>query len=212
MSTLAINSETLINIADAIRAKTGKSESITPIDMPKEIGNLAIGSASEIADTIINKSITQFTSSALTKIGTYAFCDCNKLTSVNAPNVEFIDGAAFRHCEALTEVNFPNVTELMDEAFSYCTALEKADFSNLEIIRSSAFANCSTLWLLILRSEHPCELVDNSVFENTPIENSIGGIFVPSILVEEYKALPNWETYAEKIFAIEDYPEIQTMK
>lgn len=212
MSTLAINSETLINIADAIRTKTGKSESMTPIDMPKEIGNLAIGSASEIADTIIDKSITQFASSTLNQIGAYAFCDCNKLTSVNTPNIEFIDVAAFRHCVALTEVNFPSVTELMDEAFANCTALEKADFSNLEIIRSGAFSNCSKLWSLILRGEYPCELADISVFENTLIENSIGGIFVPSALVEEYKVRSNWETYAKKIFAIEDYPDIQAMK
>lgn len=208
MSKLAINSETLKGIADAIRAKTGKIGLITPTDMPAEIRNLNTGTPPETADALIDKSITQFTSDTLTKAGVTSFYYCDKLSSINTPNLEIIEGGSFQYCKALTEVNFPKVTDLGDEAFSYCTALERADFSNLVTIGFGAFANCSKLWVLILRSEKPCELLDAAAFADTPIENGLGVIFVPAALVDEYKTLSNWETYTEKIFAIEDYPEI----
>ena len=33
-----------------------------------------------------------------------------------------------------------------------------------------------------------------------------GSIFVPRSLVTDYKTATNWTQYADKIFAIEDYP------
>ena len=47
-----------------------------------------------------------------------------------------------------------------------------------------------------------------SALSSTPIKYGAGYIYVPATLVDTYKAATNWSTYANKIRAIEDYPEI----
>ena len=46
MSSLIIQSETLDDIATAIRSKTGKSASMTPLEMPAEIRSIEGGGGS----------------------------------------------------------------------------------------------------------------------------------------------------------------------
>lgn len=46
MADRIIQTETLTDIADAIRAKTGKSAAMTPLAMPSEIGSIQTGGAS----------------------------------------------------------------------------------------------------------------------------------------------------------------------
>lgn len=53
MSLYGIQDTTLTDIADAIRSKTGKTASMTPIEMPDEIESIGGGSA-----TLITKTIT----------------------------------------------------------------------------------------------------------------------------------------------------------
>lgn len=43
MSTMLIQSDTLSDIADAIRSKTGGSNTMTPLEMPTEISNIPTG-------------------------------------------------------------------------------------------------------------------------------------------------------------------------
>lgn len=53
MSTLT---DTFSDIADAIRAKTGKSDTMTPAEMPTEIGNISTGSKNtKIQEGLTNK-------------------------------------------------------------------------------------------------------------------------------------------------------------
>lgn len=53
MSTLT---DTFSDIADAIRAKTGRSATMTPAEMPTEIGNISTGSKNiKIQEGLTNK-------------------------------------------------------------------------------------------------------------------------------------------------------------
>lgn len=53
MSTLT---DTFSDIADAIRAKTGRSATMTPAEMPAEIGSISTGSKNtKIQDGLTNK-------------------------------------------------------------------------------------------------------------------------------------------------------------
>lgn len=53
MSTLT---DIFSDIADAIRAKTGKSDTMTPAEMPTEIGNISTGSKNiKIQEGLTNK-------------------------------------------------------------------------------------------------------------------------------------------------------------
>ena len=52
MATKLIQESTLTNIANAIRAKTGKVDTMTPPEMPSEIGSISGGSDTDFADYV----------------------------------------------------------------------------------------------------------------------------------------------------------------
>ena len=68
-------------------------------------------------NTIIPNSVTE--------IGSYAFGDCNSLTSIIIPNsVRLIGGCAFYSCKNLTSITIPNsVTNIAYGAFMDCSEL-----------------------------------------------------------------------------------------
>jgi hypothetical protein len=83
-------------------------------------------------------------------IGTYAFCECDGLTSVTLPDrVMSIDEAAFCRCSALTSMTFGNSVESIGyNAFYECTNLKSVTFgenSVLESIDGQAFYGCTKL-------------------------------------------------------------------
>lgn len=80
-----------------------------------------------------------------TSIGSYAFRDCGKLSSVNIPNTTSIENYTFYNCFALTTVNSPNATSIGERAFYSCTELTSADFPNVTSIGGNAFDNCKAL-------------------------------------------------------------------
>ena len=145
---------------------------------------------------------------AVTSIGDYTFRDCSKLTAVDFPAVTSIGTSAFKGCSKLTTVDFPVATSIGSRAFNSCSALTTADFPAVTRISSDAFQICSKLTTLILRSGTMATLSNTSAFSSTPIASGTGYIYVPSALVDAYKAATNWTTYANQIRAIEDYPDI----
>ena len=62
----------------------------------------------------------------VTKIGSWAFSDCNSLTSVTIPNgVTSIEESAFSNCTSLTGITIPNsVTRIGGWVFYHCTSLK----------------------------------------------------------------------------------------
>lgn len=70
------------------------------------------------------------------------------------------------------------------------------------------FYECQVLETVIIRTSEICVLDSYMAFTGTPIESGTGYIYVPSALVDSYKAATNWTTYADQIRAIEDYPDI----
>jgi hypothetical protein len=135
---------------------------------------------------LLDRSITEFPSTNITSVGTRAFEGCVNLTTVDFPSVNSIGDYAFRHCINLTTLDFPSVTS----------------------IGHRAFYNCTSLTTLILRSNTLVTLGTYTFYSytNVPLDNIY--IYVPKSLLEEYKVATNWNVYANKLRAIEDYPEI----
>lgn len=176
-------------------------------------GNNAVYVASAVKDitTIRGNAFgycTQLTTAdfpEVINIGTYAFNSCTNLASVNFPAATVIGSNAFAFCNKLTSVKFPSVTTINNAAFMSCSKLAKADFPKVVDIQGQAFYVCKKLEAVILRNEETvCTLANKSAFD---LANN-AYIYVPSALVEDYKAATNWSNYAERIRAIEDYPDI----
>ena len=90
---------------------------------------------------------------SVTSIGSYAFAECDDLTSVTIPNsVTSIGDRAFYGCDGLTSVTIPNsVTSIGDDAFYGCDGLTSVTIGNsVESIGSNAFYGCSGLTSLTI--------------------------------------------------------------
>jgi hypothetical protein len=173
-----------------------------------------------VAKSIIDKTITgDFADDRLTKIGSYAFYYCDKLTSINTPAVTTIDSSAFHSCSGLVSVNLPVAQALNSNAFTGCKGLTtinipavKAIYGNsfqtcgkltiidfpslLSIMDSSVFNSCAELRTIILRSATMCTLSNANAFTKTPFASggTGGTVYVPQALIESYQAATNWST------------------
>ena len=120
----------------------------------------------------------------VTKIRKYAFNNYGTLTGIVIPNtVTSIEEHAFAFCSALPRITIPqSVTSIGDDAFVMCYDLKEVIVLNPTppTLGSNAFFGCSS------------DLV----------------IYVPSRLVDTYKAASGWSEYADKIQAIQSDAEI----
>lgn len=114
MGKVFINEETLVNIGNAIREKTGKNNLIAPGFMPEEIRSIIGGGGGDSdeskaqLDAMIARTITEYSNSTLDKLGNYTFYQCSQLNSFNCPNLKSIGKYALAET-GLTELNFPLV-------------------------------------------------------------------------------------------------------
>lgn len=187
------------------------------IDLP----NVITGSSQCFADctslkraNLPNLEITQGQSSGS------LFNGCKSLTSVNCSKLKSDDDnmsttyMTFYICSSLVDVTpFVNIESLSWATFYKCSLLEKIDFHSLKHISSyggggQQFDGCTSLTALIIRTPTLCTLASTNCFNNTPITNGTGYIYVPKLLIEDYKVATNWTVYANQFRAIEDYPEI----
>jgi hypothetical protein len=83
----------------------------------------------------------------VTEIGTGAFMDNTKITSVTIPSsVTKLGTYVFNGCTNLKSVVIPSsVTKIPDYAFMCCSSLKSVKMSKLESIGTSAFVNCTSL-------------------------------------------------------------------
>ena len=142
-------------------------------------------------------------------IGNQMFANCTALTDIVVSDEIFRLGGNSLSKTAITEFVHPTVTHVYNDVFYGCPNLKKVDINNSGwYVESALCRNASVLETFIMRSTNFCRLGATTAFAGTPIESGKGYIYVPSALVEEYKAATNWSVYADQIRAIEDYPEI----
>lgn len=139
----------------------------------------AIGSEA-LVNAFLDGSLTELLDDRITKIKAEAFADSNELVSVS----------------------LPNNTTVGSSAFARCPKLQYVDIGYAKSIPSYAFQSCSALAIMVIRTGSVCVLntTGNSLDKCT--------FYVPSDLVEAYKVATNWSNFADRIRAIEDYPEI----
>ena len=178
--------------------------------------------ANIISNTYNNgKGVITFDDS-VTKIGDYAFYNCDSLTSVNIPDgVTEIGEGAFRECPSLTSVNIPDsvttigicafggcdsltsvnipdsVTSIGDLAFRDCYSLTSVTIpDSVTTIGDEAFYACTSLTSVYCKATTPPALGGPDVFD---YNGSGRKIYVPTGSVEAYKSATNWSEYASAI-------------
>ena len=85
---------------------------------------------------------------AVTSIGSFAFDDCDSLTSIEIPaSVTSIGSSAFRDCDSLTNIKIPaSVTYIGQEAFFGCDSLTSIEIpASVTYIGDSPFSSCFSL-------------------------------------------------------------------
>ena len=166
------------------------------------------GGSTDNEDAIIKRTITSYVNPRVTSIGDHAFYSCGMLTSVDFPLVTKMGASVFTYANSLVNINLPLLATMDSNAFAFCAALSKLSLPCVVNINSFAFMRDSNLITLILSNPQMCTLTNKNAFNNTPIASGTGYIYVPQVLLEDYKAATNWVTYATQFRAIEDYPDI----
>ena len=183
---------------------------LTTVNFPQvtSIGDSAFNSCTKLTTANCPK---------VTSLGEAAFDSNSMLTSADFPQVTSIGTSAFNNCYKLTTVNFPQVTSIGSKVFNGCSALKTADFLQAKSINANAFYGCRVLITLVLRSEAVATLANTNAFTNchhllgttnssfNPDGLHDGYVYVPSVLVESYKAATNWSSLDLQFRALEDY-------
>lgn len=186
----------------------------------------------EQENALVERTLTTYENSMVSKVGNYAFTDCSTLTSVNLSLATTIGDYAFQNCSTLTSVNLSSATTIGDYAFRLCSALPSIDLPLVTTIGSNAFKSCYSLtsvnlplattmesWTfaycynllsLYLTNSVICTLLSTNAFNSTPISNYTtstsgvyGSIYVPASLYSDYIAATNWAVYSSRFVSIQ---------
>ena len=115
-----------------------------------------------VADSIINRSITEFKDDKITEIGLQAFGNCVNLKEIDCPKVTKTDMSFFK-CTGLLSVNLPELIDAGNETFSLCSGLLDIYIPKIKKIGRYCFQNCS---LLTNISMPEIETIDTLAFNN----------------------------------------------
>lgn len=157
-------------------------------------GALTLGVASVLNYAFYRKSaITSVRSTTVTSVADDAFGYCSNLLTVFLPNA-YVNISSFEYCSALASAVIKSTGNYKSTVFRSCTSLAAVDFTGDSGMSSNAFNSCSALQTLIMRGSSVTTLQNTTAFNGTPFASggSGGTIYVPSALIDSYKAHAQW--------------------
>jgi hypothetical protein len=154
-------------IADAIRGKSGGTDTMKPAEFPAEIASIVTGNVEPVIEPL---EITENGVYTADDIDGYSPVTVNvqstggggsdelkyieaQYAEVDLPNAKSIKSNAFYGDKVLTNISMPNVTSIGKGAFNNCPKLALTSLpSGLTSIEDSAFVGCTSLALTSLPS------------------------------------------------------------
>lgn len=179
-------------------------------------------------DQFISGKMKEYYNDKITEVKNYGFCG-RALEKLSLPNVTTANVSAFYYMTNLKELNLlklqtitgtnvigsctsleyiylPKLKIAQTQMLSGCTSLKVAVFDSIEVFSGFAFQGCKALEKLVVRqSEKICTITTNTFYGFT----YTGLIYVPDVLVEDYKVATNWSVYAEQIKPLSEYKEVE---
>lgn len=137
----------------------------------------------------------------------YAFDGCASLAEIDFKEVTSVGNYCFRNCVNLESARLPKLTGKTMDLFCMSVGngaggvnngtavrLKVADLGFVTTVNKDTFRHCTALTTVILRSPTVATLEGVSAFWYTPFYHlATGGtVYVPSALIESYKAASNW--------------------
>ena len=170
----------------------------------KTIGNYAFRYCYGLAGDVVLPS-------TVTSIGQYSFASCKNISTFTATgaittfSTYTFTGASADHKMTVREIHLPNLGTSIAlnlnfgsaTAANACQYLEVCDIGKAKSIAANTFANCYNLQTLIMRRTSVTTCANVNAFLNTPVRgrNSMTAkIYVPSSLIDSYKAASVWST------------------
>ncbi len=127
---------------------------------------------------------------SITKIGDYAFSNCDSLTTIAIPDsVTSIGDNAFAGCTSLTCITIPDsVTSIGDDAFWKCTSLTSITIPNsITTINDSTFRECTNLSRITIPSG-VTSIGDNAFHKCT----NLSSITIPDSIISIGEGAFDW--------------------
>ncbi len=159
-----------------------------------------------LTDSIIMKTVTEYKDDQIKQLGWYAFYNCIALECVDLPNITIMGQGVFTGCSGLKKINIPKITALQQGTFSGCSSLVVLDLPGVTALMGNQMVkNCYALTAMILRYTSVCGFQYSGGLAASSIATGKAYIYVPSALVDSYKAATNWSQFADQFRALEDY-------
>ncbi len=155
---------------------------------------------------LVGNTLTSLEEDGVVTLRKYALADNSSLTNIKLTKTTDLGMNSIRGCTGLTEIeatDFPSVTSIGGGAFNGCNNLRSAQFPALTSFAGVPFSGCSKLAHLVLAKNSKCTLQLNGL-SGTAIANGMGAVYVPSDLVDTYKADSSWNKYL--IVPLSSYP------
>ena len=201
------NEASIQAIADAIRAKSGKADTMKVSEMAGEIAELGSYTAVDFFDYTKPEGAIVFEQTTLPADSLY-FAKRSNITSIFGVNYNETANRnnTFRGMTGLRYAVFPKWTRMYNTVFFECTNLEAIDWLGGGTGGSLMWGFCYKLKKMVIRKSGGISaLGSTNAFNSTPFANggSGGTIYIPKVLYDElgtgssldYKAATNWSTY-----------------
>ena len=157
-------------IANAIRAKTGQTGTLTLDAMPTAIAGISSGATEPYVEETYdaNGNLTAAVLHGHTVVRDGAFWRQGKLVTVDVGAVTSLGAAAFYNCDSLSQIQLPEVLEtIKDDAFNWCQGLTSIVLpASIQSIGYRAFNYCIKLKTVTFRGTP--ETIRSNAFDSYP--------------------------------------------
>ena len=172
MSKVLVTESYLTDIGDAIRSKNSSTDRYKPSEMAGAINDITTQD-NTVLNSILDRSISgDYINDDLTEVGSYAFANCNNLTTATFTKVTKIVKNAFSYCRSLESISLPEVKEIEASSFNYCSSLESISMPKIEVLGSDkelyGIFN-SSYKMTTINIPSTIQSIGKNVFKNTSI-------------------------------------------